>query len=380
MSKIKKIISLILILSLVFSFAACGSSKKSNAEPESSSVNAPLFTAGPDAMTAPPSASSRYATGDLVHFGEYPSTLISKDIEAELNKLTLEWKSFGYYSGDGSVGSMSEDDYMKYADVVHNGKKYRAVQITEYRPDSVYKKTATGAAANGKRPQQAVNSFELNKTYWFEYKPLVWRVLDPVIGLIICENIVDAQPYSNTVYQNGEDYYSDSAFTKPAYDYENSSIRNWLNNDANGFYNIAFSDTEKKLIKEVEVNNTGEYTPYRDLYQAPPTKEKVYLLSANESQKEEYDLDEEAYSTFYAWIQGAEIEYNYATDIVGQCTWITRTASSYSQFICEGGGADNSTNSQYVYTSACGIRPAVQLSSLDNLEPGKDLMKEAMEK
>lgn len=373
MNIFKKIASAILLVSIMLSVTAC-SAKKGN-EPAN---DTPVFTANVETQTKQTPVSSKYKAGDLVHFGEYPSTLVPESVQAELNKLNLEWKFFEYYSGDGTVGSMTRKDYMKYADVTHNGQKYRAVQIIEYRPESIYKKTVIGASVNGKKPDQA--KYSLNQTYWFEYKPLVWRVLDPATGLMICENIIDAQPYSNTVYQNGDNYYSDPGFTKLAYDYENSSVRQWLSNDANGFYNIAFSDAEKKLIKEVEVNNTGKYTPYYDLYQAPPTKEKVYLLSANESQKEEYGLDAEAYSTFYAWIQGIEIGYNYATDVVGMSKWITRTAARESMLICEGGGHKDYTNSQYVYTSACGIRPAVQLSNLDNLERGKDIMKEAMEK
>ncbi|MEE1011569.1 MAG: DUF6273 domain-containing protein [Acutalibacteraceae bacterium] len=372
MNIFKKIASAVLVFSLMLSVTAC--SAKKDDEPAS---DTPIFTAntGIESETTP--VSSKYKAGDLVHFGEYPSILVPESVQTELNKLSLEWKNYDYYSGDGTVGSMAKNNYMKYADVTYKGHKYRAVQITEYRPESTYKKTVTGASTNGKKPQQAVNSFELNKTYWFMYQPLVWRVLDPAKGLIICENIIDAQPYSNTVYQNGEEYYSDPAFTKLAYDYENSSVRQWLSNDANGFYNIAFNESEKKLIKEVEIKNRGEYNFGYDSYQAPPTKEKVYLLSSSESEKEEYNLDAEAYSTFYAWIQGAEIEYNYATDVAGQCTWITRTPARLSMFVCEGGV--NASN-KYVYTSACGIRPAVQLSNLNNLEPGKDIMKEAMEK
>lgn len=373
MNIFKKITSAILLVSLMLSVTAC--SAKNNDEPVN---DTPLFTAGNQAEITQAVASTKYKAGDLVHFGEYPSSLVPENVEAELNKLTLEWKYFDYYSGDGTVGSMTKSSYMKYADVTYNGQKYRAVQIIEYRPEATYKKTAVGEiSVNGKKPQQAVNTFELNKTYWFIYQPLVWRVLDPEKGLLICENIIDAQPYSNTVYQSGEDYYSDPSFTKLAYDYENSSVRQWLNNDSNGFYNVAFTDAEKKLIKEVEVKNTGEYNFGYESYKAEPTKEKIYLLSLSESEKEEYGLDTEAFSTFYAWIQGAEIEYNYATGVIGQSTWITRTPSRVSMMVCQGGV---NSSGEYVYTSACGIRPAVQLSNLDNLEAGKDVMKEAMEK
>lgn len=379
MSNLKKIAAVILSLALVISISACSAKEKINPENETNSPETPLFTAGIETDSSAGFASTKYKAGDLIYFGEYPATLVSEDIEAELNKLSPEWKSFDYYSGDGSVGSMAQNSYMKYADVTYNGQKYRAVQIVEYRPEYTYKKTAVGASINGKRPQQAVNSFSLNKTYWFMYQPLAWRVLDPETGLIVCENIIDAQPYSNTVYQNGEEYYSDSSCTKPAYDYENSSIRQWLNNDENGFFNVAFSEAEKKLIKEVEVTNNGIYTPYYDTYKAEPTKEKVYLLSVKESQNDAYGLEAEAYSTFYAWIQGVELDLDYSTDSIGECTWITRTPARVSMMICEGGGLKDYTNSQYVYVSACGIRPAVQLSNLDSLEPGKDMMKEYLE-
>ena len=59
--------------------------------------------------------------------------------------------------------------------------------------------------------------------YGQEYEPLKWRVIDPDRGLVICETIVDSQPYSNTVYEENEEFYSDSACTVYSNNYAESS-------------------------------------------------------------------------------------------------------------------------------------------------------------
>ena len=71
--------------------------------------------------------SADYNVGDIVKLGSYPqgrvtdSTLISA-----LNKIAKTWTSYGYYSGNDNVGSMTKGDWMKYYDFTYNGVKYRA--------------------------------------------------------------------------------------------------------------------------------------------------------------------------------------------------------------------------------------------------------------
>ena len=74
---------------------------------------------------------------DLVEFGSYPQSQV-KDatLISELDKITKNWISYGYYSGNGEYGSMVQGDWMKYADFKYDGNKYRAVTFSQYRPCS----------------------------------------------------------------------------------------------------------------------------------------------------------------------------------------------------------------------------------------------------
>ena len=47
------------------------------------------------------------------------------------------------------VTQWQQNDYMKYADVVYNGQKYRGIRLTTEHGDS------------------KENGYELNKSYWF---------------------------------------------------------------------------------------------------------------------------------------------------------------------------------------------------------------------
>lgn len=79
-----------------------------------------------------------YKVGDIVQFGSYPQSEVKDEaLIAELNDLAPKWEdwtSYGYYSGNGEYGSMVQGDWMRYIDVTYNGKKYRGVKFTRYRP------------------------------------------------------------------------------------------------------------------------------------------------------------------------------------------------------------------------------------------------------
>lgn len=377
MKKVTVALSTLICVSILFSFASCSSKNNESNENvlESSALSSTsLFTANEQTEI-----NTKYKTGDLVYFGEYPSLLVSGDLETELNKLSFEWKSFDYYCGDGTMGSMKQENYMKYADVTYNGQKYRAVQLIKYRPENTFDEAII--EINSRRaPWQLVTGYSLNETYWFLYTPLVWRILDPETGFMICENIIDAQPFSNTAYQSGEDYYSDPNYTYYANDYEHSSIREWLNNDENGFYNTAFSENEKKMIEDVIVSNVGEYVPGFGTYKANPTKERVFLVSSADCKNELYNLEEEVYCTCYSWVQGIRVGTTGGIDpeITGLARWITRTPR-YSNYVVEADTSSQHVNGKNVYESALGIRPAIQVNDIGALKPGKNTMKEIFE-
>ncbi len=207
----------------------------------SAAVLAVFFVASVSAETE----GSCYKTGDIIEFGTYPQSIVSDEtLVAQLNGQQLSWVSFGYYSGNGEYGSAQPSDFMKYADVEFNGEKYRAIKIDSYRP------SVSRNPLNGETSYQKDLGLETDTVYWYKFEPVKWVVLDPESGYLLCNSIVDSQPFRNVVYYDDAQFifnahYADAEFTVPANDYETSYIKSWLEND---FKNIAFDENEKAII------------------------------------------------------------------------------------------------------------------------------------
>lgn len=194
--------------------------------------------------------------GDIIEFGSYPqSEVTDSDLIRTLNAENIEWCSFGYLTDDGKT------DSFLYADVMlDNGEKYRAVKFSSHRsffadgsddfPSSMF--------------ELILNDDYVKKdtVYWFKYEPIKWKVLDSESGLIVCDTLIDAQPFVKEIEENVDITYADS------------SIRKWLNDD---FYYTAFSETERFKILHTEVKNN--------------IRDKVFLLSMEEADK--YQMTEQ---------------------------------------------------------------------------------------
>ena len=250
-------------------------------------------------------AGKTYKVGDIVEFGYYPqSEVTDSSLVSALDKVSKTWISYGYYSGDGSDGSMVQGDWMKYTDFTYNGTKYRAVTFSQYRP------SCTNNSSSSDNTYQDDNGYVPNSIYYFKYEPLKWRVLDPSTGLILCESIIDSQAYSNTRYRYGTDsygntaYWNDAEHTHYSNDYATSSIRAWLNDD---FYNTAFSSLQKASILTSKLDNRAYSASYSE-YDSETTYDKVFLLSWSEMKNTAYGFSSssarQAKGTDYAKAQG----------------------------------------------------------------------------
>lgn len=216
---------------------------------------------------------SSYKVGDLIEFGSYPqskvtdSTLISK-LETEGSK--YKWVDYNYYAGTGdpSDGNMKPvKEMMLYKDIPYGGNKYRAVKINQYRPK------ITCYTSSDSNSYQDDNGYYMNNVYYFKHEPLKWRVLNVDSGLVVCDSIIDSQAYNNyEIYAESENW-GDSENKYYASNWENSSIRAWLNND---FYNTAFSETQQDEIQKVTWENKSAYM---SRYDSNPTSDKITLLS-----------------------------------------------------------------------------------------------------
>ncbi len=294
--------------------------------------------------------------GDIIQFGNYPQTQVSETTALKNAANAATWKSYGYYTGNGIYdGNMTASDFMKYADFVSGGVKYRAVKFTKYRPN------VTNQASIADSSCQDENGYSPNTTYYFKYEPLKWRVLDPSTCLILCETIIDAQAYQNVVRKSDDGRYLVGTTSTYANNYASSTIRTWLNND---FYNIAFNGEEKEKIKNTTINNDAFSSAYSQ-YNAESTTDPIFLLSISEARNPDYDLlshsARTAKGTSYAKCQGLYVNWNGNTDF---SSWWLRTAGIDSLGAC-GVNDDGWFGASYTTSrTQIGIRPACILSNL----------------
>jgi hypothetical protein len=324
-----------------------------------------------------------YKVGDIIQFGSYPQSKVtdSATITALNNKAPAwdNWTSYGYYSGTGSSGTMKQGDWMRYTDTTYNGNKYRGVKFTQYRP---YYTLYNSSSSN---TYQDDNGYNTNTVYWFKFESIDWRVLDPSTGLVMCEPIIDSQPYSNTIYSNGGGtygYFNDASYKNYASDYETSSIRKWLNED---FYNTAFTDSEKKEISTTTLNNDGYYTSngttgYEKL-DSNETKDKIFLLSYNEvrnsnfgfnSSSSAYDAARFGKGSDYAQSQGLYVYRSSGSTYNDNSYWLLRSPGRYSDGCCSVDFNGDSFDFCHVSYTGSGVRPALRFNQISGIVNPED--------
>ena len=265
-------------------------------------------------------------TGDIIKFGSYPQSRVTDEAIIDgLDSQSLSWKSYNYYSGTGSWddGNMKPSDYMKYADIVFNGNKYRAVTFSKYRP------YWTGNTSSPSNTQQNDNGYYTGNVYYFKYEPLKWRVLDASTGLVVCDSVIDSQAYNNYFLSSNGEYYGDSGKNHYASDWENSSLRKWLNED---FYNTAFSKLQQDRIQTLTRENKS---PCVSEYDSNPTSDKITLLSYWDALNTSYgfsssnsteDTARQRKGTDYAKCQGLHV--NTSSNYGGTSWWWLRSPGS----------------------------------------------------
>ncbi len=287
-------------------------------------------------------------TGSLVTFGSYPQTIVTDSaLLADLNSENPAWNYYEYYY-EGV-----REDYMQYADATLDGKRYRAVRFSRFRPHWL-------DPDDEDSPIQMMNGFETDTVYWFRYEPLIWRVLDAETGLLMSEKLIDSQPFNNTQYDQNWVYYGDADCSHFASDWKYSSLRAWMNDD---FFNTAFG-AEKDFIRETVLTSPSAYG--RD-YDAEPTTDKVFPLSRADALNGSYGFDPDpaagrgggrlAFGTDYAKCQGLCVYESTSPSFGGASWWRLRTPYL-------SGDADNVTHLGEVrycvaYDTSGGIRPVM---------------------
>ncbi|MBO4476709.1 MAG: immunoglobulin domain-containing protein [Lachnospiraceae bacterium] len=266
--------------------------------------------------------------GDIVYFGSYPQSLVEDSVLiGNLDKVSKTWISYPYYAHNPSclmdrggyngssssyrvAVSVKDTGIMRFSDFSYGGKKYRAVEILKplYQDIAGTKVNDEWVLSDG---FQAPNGFVRNKIYYFEYEPLRWIILDRESGLLLCESVIDTQPFNATYNINvsssrpvwksaiNDQYTADN--------YGFSTIRHWLNGfttfdtaySSFNFVNTAFNQNERdELITnsyKIDLRG-GSYITVND---------RVFLL--NETDIRNYaSLLTRAKSTDYAQSQGIQ--------------------------------------------------------------------------
>ncbi len=332
----------VLIATCTLTFVACGGTGNGGG-------NTPVIPNGIYARINEDGTAS--SAGEYILLGSYPQREVTDStLKSTLDNMrgTLptsdnsgNWTDYGYYIS-GEIES-----YMWYQDVEYNGEKYRGVYFTQYRP---YYTTYRSSASNSYQDQ----FYLANAVYWFKFEPIKWRILSESNGeaLILCEMIIDSQQF---------DY--DGSYSN---DYANSTIRAWLNDN---FYNTAFNNLQKEIIKTTTVDNGVESTGYTSNQNAcENTNDKIFLLSAEEVTTEEYgfssdymayDIARQKQNTDYAKVQGCftdeDVSYN------GNGLWWLRSPNDYSSYSARFVNVVGDFNIYEVIRADMGIVPALRI-------------------
>ena len=293
----------------------------------------------------------------VIEYGFYPQSKVTDDeIKQELDKKIgnlpdaehdYDWKNYNYYDDD----TISNYMWYKDIDLDNDGvKDYRAVYFIKYRGS----KTTMAASIGNSYVDN--NGYELNNVYYFKFEPVLWDILETTTygdTIIMSRFIIDAQNwYINTSNR------IDGLNTIYPTNYEESSIKNWLNND---FYDTVFDLYRHKNnslnLTDNSVQSTGKTT--NDYALDGIFSDKVYLMSVAEFNQyiKNNNTLKKASSTDYAKIQGLNVSTTSTT--AGYSAYWTRSPQN-SNINATNISNQGSTSSQVV-TEIYGIRPLLDM-------------------
>ena len=167
---------------------------------------------------------------NVISFGNYPQTRVT-DTETlkELGDFNINnWHSYPYYIEN------VQSEFMYYIDKTLNGQLYRGVYFKSYRPNYISRNS------NVDNSSQDNNGYFKGIVYWFKYEPVQWKIVDSTDNSLklVSQQILDSKEF-NSLYSNANDY-------------NNSTIKNWLNDV---LYYETFNDIEKIIINSFQDAN-----------------------------------------------------------------------------------------------------------------------------
>lgn len=277
---------------------------------------------------------------ETVQFGSYPQSKVTDEkLIQELNKLDLNWISYNYLESYENVGDTVKPvrgNSIRYADIVYQNERYRAVVMDQYR---------SNYSAGDESEEEAHSGYRCDTVYWFRYEPLRWKAIADD-GFYLCENLIDAQPFNEELYfadipNNGDATYRGFGDMKQSYyasNYAKSSIRQWLNTT---FLQTAFTKEEQSMIQSTPTITDGYFSSIGEsgfeALDSEATDERLSLLAFQDVINDGYGFstdmeandDRMAVGTDYAIVQGLIV-----MDDENHGSWILRSAGDNSEMVC----------------------------------------------
>ena len=173
--------------------------------------------------------------GKTLTYGYYPQTHVNDEpLIASLNEIA-EPEANGWYLFDGQYYAKSQKELGYSGDSFDDG-----------------------------------TAIETNGVYWFQCKPIEWKVLSIIDGkaLVVSKFLLDAHRYNEEYPFKKDDHYANN--------YKESEIRQWLNSD---FLSTAFCLGDSALELTTVDNSAATTDDAGNIYASDSTEDKVFLLS-----------------------------------------------------------------------------------------------------
>ncbi len=253
-----------------------------------------------------------------VYFGSYP--------QAEV-------------TGSALTSAITGASYDANKDAWVNGVKYRRISKSDMNYDG---------------------DFGDSEYRYFKWESIKWRVLqnNGSTLFVIADKGIDCKDYND--------------FLEPV-TWENSTLRNWLNND---FYNMAFSEKEQDaVIRQTVVN---EDNPKYGTAGGNNTEDKVYLLSGGEIAEKNngfcedinvWSVSRRFETSDYAHARGADRDWN--VEGYEYCWWWLRSPgmSNYDAMDVNSDGVVNQDGSEVLIDCdvMLSVAPALHINLFSDL-------------
>lgn len=331
-------------------------------------------------LTSESSETAKHAVGDLITFGSYPQTRVTDgDTVAALTARlsAADVQPLSQFEHTWNTKAIIHTDY---ADMVLEGKKYRAV--IKY-PELLMGDESTFAAEYSfASPDTTITDAGQEKNvYFYRFEPLIWRVLDPDTGLVMANQIVESLVFQQNHFKDSDDYWADYAWadaehTHYATDYAVSDVRVSLNSV---FYQTAFTAAQKENILETELDNRSAWTlqgitGFED-YDWETTVDKIFLLSTEEVTNPAYGFLADKSAEDPARILFGNDYAGYSNPNAYNQYWALRNSPADIIFVSRRVGSCN-YKGKVVRSAAWAnelqpICPAMRLQDLDSSLPGE---------